>query len=250
MQYNQSRTMIAALLFLTIPIECSSKRKAVVLSLGAVLIKSRFQEVLVQAPGKPIDEKLYHLENLRADNLVVMRKRRIGYMRELNKKKQKWLKNGHGTYSQLADEKEFFEISNKCPDIVCHFYRDGNECCRVVDSHLNVLAGKHIGAKFCKVNLEKSPFLSKRLRMKVIPTIVVIRKGKIEDFIVGFSDLGNCDNFGTDMLEWRLAQSGVIGYKGDLMTQPVMKRKFFENRAQMNMRDGYEPDGSETDSHD
>lgn len=116
------------------------------------------KEALVQAPGKSIDEELYHLDNLRADNRVVMRKRGIEYMRELNKKKQKWLKNGHGTYSQLADEKKFFEISEKCPDIACHFYRDGNERCRVVDNHLNVLAGKHIKAKFCKVHLEKSPF--------------------------------------------------------------------------------------------
>uniref|UniRef100_A0A1B0FKK1 Thioredoxin domain-containing protein n=1 Tax=Glossina morsitans morsitans TaxID=37546 RepID=A0A1B0FKK1_GLOMM len=166
------------------------------------------KEALVQAPGKSIDEELYHLDNLRADNRVVMRKRGIEYMRELNKKKQKWLKNGHGTYSQLADEKEFFEISEKGPDIACHFYRDGTERCRVVDNHLNVLAGKHIKAKF------------------FIPTIVVIRKGKTKDFIVGFADLG------------------------DLMTPPAIKRKFLDNRAQKNMRGGYEPGDSGTESDD
>lgn len=86
--------------------------------------------------------------------------------------------------------------------------------------------------------------------MKVIPTIVVIRKGKTKDFIVGFADLGNCDNFGTDMREWWLAQSGIIGSKGDLMTPPAIKRKFLDNRAQKNMRGGYEPGDSGTESDD
>ncbi|XP_037881450.1 thioredoxin domain-containing protein 9-like [Glossina fuscipes] len=212
--------------------------------------ENTWKETLVQAPGKLIDGEHNHLDNLHTDNLVVMRKRGVQHKRELRKRKQKWLQNGHGTYSQLADEDEFFESSEKSPDIVCHFYRDGNARCRVIDNHLKVLAGKHIEAKFCKVNVEKSPFLSQRLRMKVIPTIVVIKNGKIKDFIVGFTDLGNCENFSTGMVEWRLAQSGIINYKGDLMTPPIMKRKFVKNRAQMNMRGGYEPDDSETDSDD
>lgn len=68
-------------------------------------------------------------------------------------------------------------------------------------------------AKFCKVNAEKSPFLTQRLRIKVIPTIALVKDSKTKDFIVGFSDLGNCDDFSTEMMEWRIAQSGAIDYK-------------------------------------
>uniref|UniRef100_A0A1A9W376 Phosducin domain-containing protein n=1 Tax=Glossina brevipalpis TaxID=37001 RepID=A0A1A9W376_9MUSC len=206
------------------------------------------EEPLVEVPEKQIGERFEHLDNLNADNVKAMRKRRIKEMKEMNRKKQKWMKNGHGTYSELADEKEFFEISKKSLDIVCHFYEDANELCRIFDVHLEILAGKHLEAKFCKVNVENSPFLKRRLRMKVIPTIVLIKNRKTKDFIVGFTDFGNYHDFSTDVLEWRLAQSGTIDYKGDLTTPPNMERKSFIKRKAV--RGGYDPDDSDTDSDD
>lgn len=133
---------------------------------------------------------------------------------------------------------------------MCHFYRDSTERCRIVDMHLKMLAGKHVEAKFCKVNAEKSPFLTQRLRIKVIPTIALIKDSKTKDFIVGFTDLGNCDDFSTDMLEWRIAQSGAIDYKGDLMTPPDAKKKTYINRPKKTIRGGYDSDDSDIDFDD
>lgn len=138
---------------------------------------------------------------------------------------------GHGEYSELADEKEFFEISKKSENIICHFYRDSTERCKIVDKHLKILAPKHHEARFVKVNAEKCPFLCQRLRIKVIPSIALIKDSKTKDFIVGFTDVGNCDDFSTDMMEWRIAQSEVIEYNGDLLTPPDnRKRQTFENK--------------------
>ena len=39
----------------------------------------------------------------------------------------------------------------------------------------------------------------------------------------GFPDLGNTDEFTTEMLEWRIARSDLINYSGDLMTPPDAK---------------------------
>lgn len=131
----------------------------------------------------------------------------------------------------MVDEKEFFEVSKKSDNIVCHFYRDVAERCKIVDKHLRILASKHMEAKFCKVNAEKCPFLTQRLRIKVIPSIALICDSKTKDYIVGFTDLGNCDDFSTDMMEWRIAQSGAIEYNGDLLTPPDnRKRQTFENK--------------------
>jgi len=116
--------------------------------------------------------------------------------------------------------------------------------------HLKILAAKHVEAKFCKVNAEKSPFLTQRLRIKVIPTIALVKDSKTKDFIVGFSDLGNCDDFATEMLEWRIAHSGAIEYKGDLMQPPDVKRKTFINRPQKTIRGGYDSDDSDIDLDD
>lgn len=49
------------------------------------------------------------------------------------------------------------------------------------------------------------PFLTKRLKIRVIPTIVVIIDAKIVDYVRGFDDLGGNDEFRTETLEWRLS---------------------------------------------
>jgi len=192
-----------------------------------------------QVIEKQLDQQLERLDNLDSDDLKVLREKRLREMKEQNKKQQEWLENGHGIYSELADEKEFFEVSKKSPNIVCHFYRDSTERCRIVDMHLKILATKHIETKFCKVNAEKSPFLTQRLRIKMIPTIALIKDSKTRDFVVGFTDLGNCDDFSTEMLEWRIAQSGAIDYKGDLTTPPETKKKSCINRTYKTIRDGF-----------
>ncbi|KAH8311020.1 hypothetical protein KR044_003882 [Drosophila immigrans] len=203
-----------------------------------------------QVIEQQLDQEFDRLDNLDTDDLKALREKRIQEMKKLNNKKQEWLRNGHGTYSELADEKEFFEVSKKSPNIVCHFYRDSTERCRIVDMHLKILAAKHIEAKFCKVNAEKSPFLTQRLRIKVIPTIALVKDSKTKDFIVGFTDLGNCDDFATEMLEWRIAHSGAIEYKGDLLQPPDVKRKPFINRPQKTIRGGYDSDDSDIDLDD
>lgn len=67
---------------------------------------------------------------------------------------------GHGEYTELYDEKEFFETTKKSENVVCHFYRDQFMRCKIVDKHLQILARKHIETKFCKINVEKAPFLT------------------------------------------------------------------------------------------
>merc|ERR1712109_227758 len=90
---------------------------------------------------------------------------------------------------------------------------------------LAALAPKHVETKFCKINAVKCPFLTERLKVRVIPTLALIKDAKTRDFVVGFTDLGNTDEFSTEMLEWRLARSELINYSGDLMTPPDQRNK-------------------------
>lgn len=64
-------------------------------------------------------------------------------------------------------------------------------------------------------------FITERLRVKIIPTIALIKDSITKDYIVGFTDLGNCDDFSTEMMEWRIAQPGVIKYSGNLQEPPA-----------------------------
>lgn len=188
------------------------------------LIQQKVLEVANQVE-RQLDAELEQLENLDVDDLEKLREKRLEEMKKVHQQKQNWISIGHGEYSEIQDEKEFFEISKKSKNIVCLFYKEGSPRSKIVDMHLNILAKKHIEARFVKLNVERCPFLCERLRIKIIPTIALISDSKTKDYIVGFTDLGNCDDFSTEMLEWRIAQSRAIIYNGDLMTPPEKGKK-------------------------
>ncbi|KAF2350733.1 Phosducin thioredoxin-like domain, partial [Trinorchestia longiramus] len=135
-----------------------------------------------------VDAEIERLDNLDGDELEKIRRERMAAMRKRALKKNEWISNGHGEYQELAEEKEFFEVTKKSENVVCHFYRDGFDRCKIVDKHLALLCKKHIETKFCKINAEKSPFLTNRLSIRVLPTLVVVKEGKTKDYVVGFTD--------------------------------------------------------------
>ena len=55
-----------------------------------------------------------------------------------------------------------------------------------------------------QINAEKSPFLTERLKVWMLPTLALIRSGSTVDYVVGFQDLGGVDDFPTSVLEARL----------------------------------------------
>jgi hypothetical protein len=173
-----------------------------------------------QVMEEQVDDEISKLERLDEDELEIIKQRRIDAMKKAQEKKQEYLKQGHGEYEEIPEEKEFFNVGKNSENVVCHFYKDDTFRCKIVDKHMKVLARKHIETKFCKINAERCQWLCERLRIKVIPTIALLKDSKTKDYIVGFADLGNQDEFSTEMLEWRIAQAGVLNYKGDLMTPP------------------------------
>jgi len=54
-----------------------------------------------------------------------------------------------------------------------------------------------------QINAEKSPFLTERLRVWMLPTLALVKLGKTVDYVVGFADLGGSDDFPTAALAAR-----------------------------------------------
>ncbi|KAK2706242.1 thioredoxin domain-containing protein 9-like [Artemia franciscana] len=210
-------------------------------------LSSKLQKSLVntaQAIEEQLDAELKKLDKPTEDDLEEIRKRRIEAMKHRQKQLMEWRQLGHGEYEELKDEKEFFDVSKKSQLVVCHFYRDSTPRCQIVDKHLNMLAKKHLETKFCKINAEKSPFLADRLRIKIIPTMALVKSSKIIDYIIGFTDLGGIDDFSTELLEWRLAKGHVIEYSGDLTHPPEVKKKVLTKKS---IRDSQLSDDSDDD---
>jgi thioredoxin-like negative regulator of GroEL len=83
-------------------------------------------------------------------------------------------------------ESEFLPYVTGSKYVVCHFYHNDFERCKIVDHHLRQIAKQHPEAKFIYLNAEKAPFFVDRLAVKVLPTIVTFIDGIANDRIVGF----------------------------------------------------------------
>lgn len=200
---------------------------------------SAVQEQLLQvtkAIEKQVDSVIEQIDNLDTNDLEQIRKNRIKELQKYEEQKRIWLNNDHGKYEELPEEKMFFDVVKKSENVVIHFFRNTSPRCAIVDKHLKILAPRHIETRFVKLNAEKCPFLAEKLKIKTIPSIVLVQNTVMVDKIVGFTQLGNCDDFSTEILEWRIGQNNVIKYDGDLSVPPNMIEK--KPRDQKKIRDG------------
>ncbi|XP_061827243.1 thioredoxin domain-containing protein 9 [Nerophis lumbriciformis] len=208
-------------------------------------------KVLVQSAKlaeDQVDAELTKLNQMDEDDFERMRERRLEALKKAQKQKQEWLSKGHGEYREIPSEKEFFSEVKESKNVVCHFYKNSTFRCKILDKHLAILAKKHVETKFIKLNVEKAPFLTERLRIKIIPTLALLIDGKSKDYVVGFADLGNTDEFSTEVLEWRLGCASVINYSGNLMEPPTVTHSKFTKVEKKTIRGrGYDTDSDEED---
>ncbi|KAL2324251.1 hypothetical protein Fmac_023309 [Flemingia macrophylla] len=183
--------------------------------------KGKIEEVIekqvltvARAVEDKIDEEIAALERLDADDIEALRERRLQQMKKMAENRSHWISLGHSQYSEIPSEKDFFSVVKASERVVCHFYRE-NWPCKVMDKHLNLLAQQHIETRFVKLNAEKSPFLAEKLKIIVLPTLALIKNAKVDDYVVGFDELGGTDAFSTEELEERLAKAQVISYEGE-----------------------------------
>lgn len=132
-----------------------------------------------------LDAEIERLDHMDADEMEILRQKRLAALKKGQEQKREWLDKGHGIYTEIPGEKEFFQECKKSKKVVCHFYRESTFRCKIVDKHMNILANKHIETRFLKIDAEKSPFLTDRLKIKVLPTLALILDGKTKDYIVG-----------------------------------------------------------------
>jgi len=169
-------------------------------------------EVVVEAAKEreaDLDAEISRLDNLKEDDLEELRRKRLEQMKKTHNDRRSKLAVGHGEYT-LIDEKDFFTVSKQSQYIVAHFWRPSTWRCEVMDKHLRQLCQKHWGTRFIKIDAEKSQFLSERLHIWCLPSLVLCKNGKTDHTIVGFSEFQRGDEATTEEVEELLAKWGVI----------------------------------------
>lgn len=88
------------------------------------------QQVLTVAKAveDKIDEEIAALDRLDMDDMEVLRERRLQQMKKMAEKRRGWAALGHGEYSEIPTEKEFFSVVKASERVVCHFYRENWPC--------------------------------------------------------------------------------------------------------------------------
>jgi len=155
-------------------------------------------------------QELQKVEELNEADLDALRDRRRQQMKNLAAKKTEWRLNGHGEYREVRGEKEFFAEVKSSKRVVVHFFRRSTFRCNIVDRHLSDLAKNHLETKFIKIDAEKSPFLVERLKIWMMPSILVCIDGKTSKTIMGFEEFGNCDDFSTKVVASVLENYGAV----------------------------------------
>ena len=89
-----------------------------------------------QAMEEQIDAEMKKMDKLDEDDLELLKVRRLEALKKQQQVKQNWLSKGHGEYSELPEEKEFFNVTRDSENCVIHFYRDETFRCKIVDKHL------------------------------------------------------------------------------------------------------------------
>lgn len=146
------------------------------------------------------------------DELNAIREKRIAALKKGLNATSELKSLGHGSYSEIVQD-EFLTSVTGSKFAVCHFYHRDFERCKIIDKHLELIAKEHLECRFVKLNAEKAPFFIQKLKVKVLPSILLFKDGIAIDRIVGFDDLGATDEFTTQTLAKRISNSGVIRWK-------------------------------------
>lgn len=83
---------------------------------------------LAQQLERQIDAEINRLDNLGEDDLDRIRQQRMLELKKRQEKSKDWIARGHGEYTEIFTEKEFFEVMKGEEKMVCHFFRENWPC--------------------------------------------------------------------------------------------------------------------------
>ncbi|KAK6541691.1 hypothetical protein TWF694_007484 [Orbilia ellipsospora] len=157
------------------------------------------------------DALLEELEREQDDVLDGLREKRLQELHEELSRERKMKAENQGVYFETMTEKEVMDLTTSRKYSLVHFSHPDFRRCKIMDTHLEILARKHFDTMITKINVENAPFLVQKLNVQVLPCLIAWVDGKSVDRIVGFEgELGNTDSFQTAALESRLLNCGVL----------------------------------------
>eukprot|EP00924_Labyrinthula_sp_SR-Ha-C_P009689 snap_masked-scaffold_22-processed-gene-3.14-mRNA-1 protein AED:0.11 eAED:0.11 QI:0/0/0/0.5/1/1/2/0/290 len=198
-------------------------------------MKQRQEEIIastvlrsLQVVEKQMDENIAKLDEkltLGETDLEELREQRKVKLEKQKEQVTNWKAKGHGTYTEITTQKEFFSLCKSSQRIVVHFFRRQTRRCEIVDKHLANLSREYLETRFLKIDAEKSPFLVERLKIWMMPSIVLVKDGKTEHTICGFDEFGGSDDFSSvDVANVLFGHGLLLAIKDDKKIEDLKKQ--------------------------
>ena len=91
--------------------------------------------------------------------------------------------------SVIKINKENFasEVLNSNKPVLLDFYADWCSPCRMVGPIVSEIANERSDVKVGKINVDEQPELAAQFQVMSIPMLAVIKNGKLENQVVGYS---------------------------------------------------------------
>lgn len=166
---------------------------------------SRMLEESVMGAAKQletaVDSEITRLQNLGDADLEKIRKKRLAEMKALAARKHKWNLAGHGTL-RVLEEKEFFEKAKESERIIIIFHKGAcTPIAREFMEHCEKIAEHHPETLIAKIDVEKAGFLVHKFAIRIIPSIMFVKDGKVNKVLHGLSAVDNTGVFTTEKIE-------------------------------------------------
>lgn len=169
---------------------------------------------IAQQIERAVDDELDRIDQMDDDEILAIRQKRLKQLKEVQARRDEWLRKGHGQYLEVTEPKEFFDNVQGSERVVVHFMRRSTPRCEVIERHLRAIARDHFETRFCYVDVERIPSLPERFNVMMLPTLMLVEKANTFHSIIGFDEFGGTDDFATDTVAQVLAHYGMINEKG------------------------------------
>lgn len=119
-----------------------------------------------------------------------------------------------GSVLTCDNEKELMDLVTASEGVIVHFHQPEFAKCKKMTEKLALIAEKHLTIKVVLITAANAPFLVDKLKIKTLPFVVIYKKGRELDRLVGFEKLGNdAQDFKYDALEQFLYRINFINRK-------------------------------------
>lgn len=157
-----------------------------------------------------VDAELEKTANLDEDDYARIRNNRMAEMRRKKEEDEMNKFHGHGTLTKINDQQEFFAAAKKSNKMIAIFTRNSNQYGKAMLEHCELLSQRHLEARFIWVDAENAPFLTDRLNIYMLPTVVCINDNKVQTQHNGLNEIDGSGRYTSGMLEYLLQCDGML----------------------------------------